>query len=465
MKKVYFCLLSILAVCATLTSCSNEDEILSRVPAESLIVGKVNVTRLADDFGVKITGEDIQLPDYLQSTDIDADNLKALASLNKAVDLDQVVMISEDGSTFTFIAKITDKDALNLLMKDQEADVAEEEDATIYTVKTFGNVIVKDKLLWLISNGSGKVADIEAIEAKAKENSILKLKGCANLLSKDNLFTLAVNTKSADETAAEYTVPELLDCWAGVEINAVDNKLVCESSQFKADGSELKLEEIGEINSSILSYVPSTFRAAIAFGKLPESQIDMLYKLINSRAAYQARAIMGVIEPYIRAIDGTVMIAAGPKSDEFYQYPSIETLDAILMIHMPQDKINEAVNMINSQLTMLSVTPVEVSEGLYGIDFGGLNIYYGTVDGYLAFSTINLVNNNSNDLTKYFVNHKFAGVVNVPSLSTFDTSLPAWAPLIYFQSADMGKGKAVIELQGTTEPFFETLGRFFATMK
>lgn len=465
MKKLYFCLLSIIAVCATLTSCSNEDEILSRVPAESLIVGKVNVTRLAEDFGIKVSDDNIQLPAYLQDLGVEANIITEMASLNKAVNLEEVVMMSEDGSTFTLIAKINDKDALDQLMNEQSAEVVDKENATVYSVKSIGNIIAKDKLLWLISTGSGKVSDIETIEAKAKDNSILKLKGCVNLLSKDNLFTLAINTNNADDKTAEYTVPELLDCWAGVEINAVDNKLVCESSQFKADGSELKLEEIGEINSSILSYVPASFRAAIAFGKLPESQIDMLYKLINSRAAYQARAIMGVIEPYIRAIDGTVMIAAGPKSEEFYRYPSIETLDAILMLHMPQEKINEAVNMASSQLTMLGVTPAEVSEGLYGIDLGGLNLYYGSVDGYLAFSTINLVNNHSNDLTKYFVNHKFAGLIDLPSLTTFDPSLPAWAPLIYFQSAEMGKGKAVIELQGSTEPFFETLGRFFATMK
>lgn len=457
------------ALCLLVTSCtSDSDKVLEKIPADVMMVMKADVVKGFEEAGFKFTSDAVETPEYLKSTRLNPDQemLDGMAKLHKGLDMKNLYFFTSDQKEFAAVAEITDRAALQSFFDEEKMDKKEEDGMEIYE-----RFVVDGNTLWMV-DGPNPVSVVKGIKDRAAKDPIAKYTAVTEKLAGDGLVTFAYNYNKAFEVsktrvgAKDLELPEeLAGAWGVGRMFTKNNSLVIEGGMMKADGGNIELPGIGEINSSVLNYVPEGYNLVMAMGKpdagYTEKSLEGMKTALSSN--FTAVTIISALEPYLKSVDGSCILAAGALSDSFYSSPDFNNWGALLMVHMPQDKINEAVTSIENQLMAMGLTPdLTGREGLKKLNFQGRDFYYGSVDGYFTISTAEPNNDNSNSLNKYVTGHTFGAVCQVPMLNSINPMLPEWAPMIFITSEGAANMKSQITLEGTSEDFVKAILKFFA---
>ncbi|MDE5927957.1 MAG: hypothetical protein K2G98_05725, partial [Duncaniella sp.] len=167
---------------------------------------------------------------------------------------------------------------------------------------------------------------------------------------------------------------------------------------------------------------------------------------------FQTAAYMWGVNPYLESIDGTGLRAAAPSSPELMKDGDVSDWDFIVMVHMPQDKINSLMSMISSMMSTAGMTPTVTADGLMAIPQYGKTMYIGNVDGYLGISTIGFDNTRNNSLAPTFVNKDMAANLSLEPYSDYVHGAPEGTGVVVSASMDNGKGVVKLKADGTQWP-------------
>lgn len=462
-KNLYrLALMAVLAFVAVSCSTKNE-ELLASVPDDVDFVASVNLIDLAKESGVTFEDGRMILPrEYTYIKDNLPENFtKDAGKLAEAVDLKNIVIFGSLRKETAYVtASVLDIENLRSFLKKSGMERDKEAGYEIYATSESDYaecVVISDdeKQAWFME-GRKYVKNVDDFEHARKKNNILRYSGIADALTKDNIFNVAFDQNSVNPLAEEY--------WGIISGNIKNNAFVLDATAIKTDGESIPVSSLTEISTDFLRYMPANFLGVIAFGLKGEGewtdQFETGLKLGGLDAA-SAKEIMS----YIRSLDGTVAIGFGPKNKSALFGGNINGWQAIAMVHMSQNKVNDLISLFNNLFQSQGVAPASAGNGLYQIDMDGSMVTYGMLDGYFAIGfNIGLAPDKNNSFTSDFTGKKLAAAFQTPLLSeTLDAPKLTYSIKAYTE-LNGNTIRTQVRLVGTDKPIIPTLVGDFPAM-
>ena len=140
-----------------------------------------------------------------------------------------------------------------------------------------------------------------------------------------------------------------LICWSS---DFKQMGIVGELSAKKSDGSMLNIGNyMGSLDDKTLSQIPQNAIFALAIGIDSKVDWDALESLVTPMLDYGDKGLVDVMRPYIRSINGGVLLTIAPNVPLTKQnVQNVETWSVKFMAQMPQEKIDGAVTKIVSTI-------------------------------------------------------------------------------------------------------------------
>ncbi len=451
--------LAVLILGALTLSCSKEQNLLDAIPSDVEHAGTIRLKSLMEQVGCRFADGKAELP---QGMDIPF--AQAIAAIDAAgvANTDEIAWATVGKRDVYATMLVSDK------AKFKEAtagDIEWLDETGGYACGKIMNtavVLLGDDRVWITfgAKPDEAVKGVESLLKSAKESAISSMTGVDRLLRSDNLVNVAVRQSSAADKGKKSGVkgenPELQAVWATFTGNVKDNKIVGRSTVMEADGKVIPFKGLTTVNPAVLSYVPGNFNVALALGVTPEFDWSSVAQLVGSMGGFQARGMIAAVTPYLQALDGTVLLAAGPANDQAYGDIDPGNWNFILMARLPQDKINDIMGMMRSSLFMAGVSPKMEKDGIMVIPQYGMDIYAGNVDGYFAVSNLPFDPNRQNQLTPLF-NGKFGAIsVSLPALDQIGFGMPSFGVDLRAQITSES-GEITVSLSGTDKPILSEI--------
>lgn len=452
MKLNYIFSLAVAAIALLgMTGCSHEAELTDTIPANVAAVVRIDVTELFERAGFEKKGSEVVAPDYWK--DAPSEILEIFSNVSDGVDLDNVMVVQTAAGKQVITFEVKDEKALTEVLEKNDKSVTKEDGYNAVSTNQF-SMIFNDKQGWAMENRDvkGIISTVKAMEDDAKKQSIAKLAGIKQFLEKDYTINIAGNTAAMGGNSIPA---ELQEVWGTVGINVEEKEITFEGHALKADGDVVEVNELQAINPAVLSYIPGATNFVALAGCTPEINWDGIIEAISMLGGVQARGVMEILSPYIKSIDGTVMIAAGASPDS--SFDDYDSWQFITMIHMPQAKVNEALATARNMMSRYGIPFSEDKDGVMSARMTpDMSLYAGNVDGYLAVANRPFSPNRQNGLAKNFVNKNGGLYFDIQSLRLLNPSAPAWGINIVTEiNSDNVKG--AVKLNGTNDDILPTI--------
>ena len=441
------------------SSCSKRAEILDNVPADVTMVATVNVDKFCSAVGVTLKGDGTaEVCDPMQG--VVRDNVKMFDALARmkaegVADIDNIVVAVDNENVTYAIMAVGDMDKFNAATGEY---LDWNEAANGYRTARFGSqsLLAKDGQVWAVTGARDAVKAVDEFKKRAREMSVAQLDGIAEALGRDNMANVAVASGFASMTGSGKPNTEIAvqdKEWSVASLkDGADNSVVMDWEMMQSTGLTVKPKGMQNINPALLAYVPENFNVTVACGLTKDFDWEPLRKVIMLAGGFQTAAFMSVVNPYLESIDGTVLMAAAPSSPELLTDGDVSDWDFIVMVHMPQSKINSLMSMIGNMMSTAGMTPTVTADGLMAIPQYGKTMYIGNVDGYLGISTIGFDNTRNNSLAPTFVNKDMAANVSLVPYSDYVHGAPEGTGVVISASMDNGKGTVKLKADGTQWP-------------
>lgn len=438
------------------SSCSKRAEILDNIPADVNLVATVNVDKLCSAVGVTLKGDgsaEVCVP--MQG--VVRGNIKMLDALagmkaEGVADIDNIVVAVDKENVTYAILSVSDIERFDTATSEY-LDWNEASNGYRSVRLGSASLLAKDGLVWSVTGARDAVKSVDELKKRAREMSVAQLDGIAEVLGRDNMVNVAVASGLASMDKSDAGIDAQDKEWSVAAFKeGADNSLVIDWEMMKSTGLTIKPKGMQNINPALLAYVPENFNVTLAFGLTKEFDWEPLRKVVMLAGGFQTAAFMSVVNPYLESIDGTVLMAAAPSSPELMKDGDVSDWDFIVMVHMPQDKINSLMSMISSMMSTAGMTPTVTADGLMAIPQYGKTMYIGNVDGYLGISTIGFDNTRNNSLAPTFVNKDMAANLSLEPYSDYVHGAPEGTGLVVSASMDNGKGVVKLKADGTQWP-------------
>lgn len=438
------------------SSCSKRAEILDNIPADVNLVATVNVDKLCSAVGVTLKGDgSAEVCEPMQG--VVRGNIKMLDALagmkaEGVADIDNIVVAVDKENVTYAILSVSDIERFDTATSEY---LDWNEASNGYRSARLGSasLLAKDGLVWFVTGARDAVKSVDELKKRAREMSVAQLDGIAGVLGRDNMVNVAVASGLASMDKSDAGIDAQDKEWSVAALKeGADNSLVIDWEMMKSTGLTVKSKGMQNINPALLAYVPENFNVTLAFGLTKEFDWEPLRKVVMMAGGFQTAAFMSVVNPYLESIDGTVLMAAAPSSPELMKDGDVSDWDFIVMVHMPQDKINSLMSMISSMMSTAGMTPTVTADGLMAIPQYGKTMYIGNVDGYLGISTIGFDNTRNNSLAPTFVNKDMAANVSLMPYSDYIHGAPEGTGVVVSASMDNGRGVVKLKADGTQWP-------------
>lgn len=438
------------------SSCSKRAEILDNIPADVNLVATVNVDKLCSAVGVTLKGDgSAEVCEPMQG--VVRGNMKMLDALagmkaEGVADIDNIVVAVDKENVTYAILSVSDIERFDTATSEY---LDWNEASNGYRSARFGSasLLAKDGLVWFVTGARDAVKSVDELKKRAREMSVAQLDGIAEVLGRDNMVNLAVASGLASMDKSDAGIDAQDKEWSVAALKeGADNSLVIDWEMMKSTGLTVKPKGMQNINPALLAYVPENFNVTLAFGLTREFDWEPLRKVVMMAGGFQTAAFMSVVNPYLESIDGSVLMAAAPSSPELMKDGDVSDWDFIVMVHMPQDKINSLMSMISSMMSTAGMTPTVTADGFMAIPQYGKTMYIGNVDGYLGISTIGFDNTRNNSLAPTFVNKDMAANLSLEPYSDYVHGAPEGTGVVVSASMDNGRGVVKLKADGTQWP-------------
>lgn len=448
MKLRHF-IFPLLALMLMFSSCSKHLELLETVPADLRYTVSFNVNKLMDELQIKADSTGVTMPPQLKMKwGIDNRRLALMAKVAGSADLDHVILgLPAKGDPF-FVMAVTDPAAFDVALADYGCERTDKGGYAVYADSGF-SVAVADGKAWIISGDADRtVASVKDILDRASDRSMADVEGVKKNLSGNSLACLAANL-------GFYNPKHDGDSWGVMDIEVKDNAIVGEFMAINADGSPADSKGLKRIDTSVLRYSPDDAVVVGVAGLSSDVDWDGAFGLIAGigvwNAAEQAR--MQMVLPYLKAIDGTVMVSVSPVDGanvmQSFQN-GLNDMNFMVMVHMDQKMVNDALGNITEMASTMGEVK-KAGEGLYSFMLMDREVYAGNVDGYLTVSTFRPSLDNGSSIAARFTGKNAGMSVRIPEIPN------AGYGMDIIITAGEWKGHCSLKLIGTDAPILLTL--------
>ena len=387
MRKKYG-LLSVVAVMLVVSSCAGEQgDVLEVVPADSKAVAVINAETVLEHFGVGYGADGVAFPSQWEaaigasvSQEERRESGAMLTALSQVVDITQLaVFYSNDGFLYA-VANVSDEPLLAVKL---EEHMGESKDVDGYMCfereKSRELIALKDSRVWVTNSPAG-VRGIKTQVDKASKSSVV---------SNEHLSSYF----ATDEDVLAVLSPRLLniatkDKEGWIRLSATVREMGCsvKASVMNGDGTlEKSSQFLTKVSDDALRHVPNKALCAVAVSPAPDFDWGRVESMVAPFLSHGDKGLMEVMMPYLKSIDGTVLFTASVADlSNVRSFNDPKNWSVKFMAHMPQEKIDEAVNKIVTTIETDYRVKLPEKEGFHEIPFPDMRIRIGEVDGYFT---------------------------------------------------------------------------------
>ncbi len=364
---------SILAIMASvallsLYSCSKDSQLLDTIPADAPGIVTINAENLIEAMdGIKHGGKltAAETLDKFLTNSSERCNQEITAILTSGA-LDHKMMAGfaikgkEDGISafkhpgeYIYTFKIKNKASLiTEIGADPEPTTIE--GFEVYALEDV-NLMIKGSQGWLIWGDPNKAADtLSSALTRASNTPASSLKGIAKFLSDDDdIFRLAIARSSSAEGWTCIT--------GNVDNNACELEL--KAKFLDTNGKEKKMNSyLYRIDTSLLDYTMPSDIFIMAMGIKGNTDWDGMLDYVQSiyQLDYRQRALMGMILPYLKRIDGTILLAAGLDDTSKLDPASIVSdINFVVAVQMKKKEVKKTISDLRDIFSMIGLPVVD----------------------------------------------------------------------------------------------------------
>lgn len=441
--------LSLLLLIIAAACSPDRKELLSLVPDDIDFAITIDARRIASDAGCTMTDGKVTLPGYMEplirSHKLPEDFAERISEINSSVDLGNIVCYGYSNNPLTAFT-ITDSDIFESMLAEAESE--KRDGFTIYRLNgSRATILTKDCTGW-ITEARNPVKTITEAADKAKTAPITKHPGLNDALTASNPINIIYDPSLIDSSLGEH--------WLTISGKIESETLLITAKAVTPDGETMTINSMQEISTDFLRYVPSDFQFAAAAGLTSGINWDGFATLIGMAAGYRSRGMVDTLLPYLKSIDGTVAIAAGTADSDAWTDFDPEHWHLIAMVHMPQEKINQATSQVAMLLSQMRMPVKNTAPGRISADFDGTTYTVGNVDGYFTIASIPMEPVQNNSLTTSFTGKQAAAVISIPSLQPYLGSRGTFGMNLQL-AVERQETTLKINLTDTDRPILETL--------
>lgn len=365
LKKI--AILLIVCVATVMSGCDSDVRLLDTVPADAAAVVAVNAVRLNEELdgvrnGGKLTADETLDRLLVNSTDRAKKQIKTML-MSTAVDRNMVVAFAiHDKDGLRGVKEMIKSGVYILTFKiNNVAELTEQLEAGArQTVGDFDaysldytTLFVKGKQGWIMDGDPQRSAKLLSEQLTIASNkSIASLKGVGKFLERnDEVMRIAVAMTAANATG-----------WTCVDTSFDNNstEIDVDAIYLNADGDEVDMDtNLQKINSKLIDYTAPSDVFVAAMGLRSDTDWDAILGYVQDvyPLDYKQRTLMGLILPYLRRIDGTIMVAAGPMADATMSAGDIENqISFVVAIEMSKENIKKTMSDINGLISTMGLS-------------------------------------------------------------------------------------------------------------
>lgn len=438
MKKNFFLWSLLVVAVMSICSCSSKsDKMLSLVPADMDFVFVGDVKTIVESAGGSITDSKLTIPKWFSElAGSDADEMKDDANefLKKSgVNTDYCVIAGNfNWSEPLFIAKLDDKKQFVKFIDDEGFYEQDSEDGAVVYKKKISDwndsyILVKDSYVFFIdrvwneSDFNFKKAVTRMID-DAKESPFSKTK-MADYIREGNAmgFSVKMPRELRQELRGSGMPSYVLEMYNGyvcVKSSVDADDVVAELKMFDDEGNPRSMKDFGDfmdldakVNSKALKFMGKDDSIVLA-SSLKDVKWSKYFEMIDD-IAHMSRSdkqIFGMIEDYIKNIDGTLAIGFGLTNG----LQSVHAIDRgrdvfnqisfTAVVEVKKDKISKLMKDIESLMDEARM-PYEGSASRgFSLEFpdGSGSLYLAAEDNFLVFSNHRIQKTGDNITVKSF---------------------------------------------------------------
>lgn len=392
------CLSAILIGCLAwmLASCSSDAELYDYVSANDAMVARMDLTTVIDNTGSHIKSGGVELSPSLQKLTVllmsgrDREHFDNLLAV-QGVDLSNIVVSVDSHMEATVTIKVTDhKKFKEYLQNVTYGDVEESEEKgyTVYRLGSGGTIFVTGNTACaLIADRNVDVSDVEARKEAAKAAPLQPWqKKC---LAEGKTFNMLMNLAEYVQLArssfgsdfnfgalkAGYDDAQLTHAFAKVNFTLEGLELSGTVAMVDADDKPLVSKYAGlKVDTSLLKYA-SADDMFVTMAAVPGTiqRDDVLNQMFVEMGGYRQfgidRETVATISNVLSDVDGTVMLAAGPKN--MLKINTTAGWDAVMAVQMKPGMAGKYINQIKSLIDATNTSMTDLAGQYAAIGYRG----------------------------------------------------------------------------------------------
>lgn len=413
-RKNAYCLMTLLmcSMAWMLASCSSDTELYDYVSAEDAVVARIDLTTVIDNTGSEIKPGGIELSPSLQKLSVylmsgrDREHFDNLLAV-QGFDLNNIVVSVDSHMEAAVTLHVTDRKKFkDYLQKVTYGDVQESEEKgyAVYRLGTNATIFLTGSTACaLLADRNVDVSDVEARKEAAKAaplqswqkkalaegktfNMLMNLSEYSRLSSTalGSGFSLGALKAGYDDTQLKHAFAKINFSLEGLELNGTvsivdedDKPLVSKYADLKIDTSLLKYASADDMLVT-MAVVPGSVNWR-----------EILNQMIVEMGGYRQygidRETVNTIGDVLSDIDGTVMLAAGPKN--MLKFNTTAGWDAVLAVQMKPGMAQKYVTRIKSLIDATNATMADLAGQYAAIGYRGYKprtVTYAESDGSLV---------------------------------------------------------------------------------
>ena len=355
MKRIFYAMV-VAVVALVMPSCASDaSEVLDTIPADAQMVAMIDAASAMKHFGVEVDADGLTFAPEIQNVKslidkaIPAEEQKNVAQKMSAfmaiIDVENIAGYFSADETVYFTTIVKNEGLLEKMLTENGITKSQVAGFDCYKLDGRLYMLVKDAQAWIVERES----DAEKLKKeldKASSNPITSNTTVCEYLAQDNDVNAVASTK-------QMNIEELgKDGWIRASANMKGTGVEATLSAVKSDGNVVDFSEyLGEINDEVLQYIPQKSMLAVALGIDSNMKWDLLDKVLATMS-YGDRATAELFRPYIESIDGSVLLTVSPAIEGVtpQMMQSLDAWEMKFMAHMPQDKIDGAIEKIVSTI-------------------------------------------------------------------------------------------------------------------
>ena len=355
MKRIFYAMV-VAVVALVMPSCASDaSEVLDTIPADAQMVAMIDAASAMKHFGVEVDADGLTFAPEIQNLKslidkaIPAEEQKNVAQKMSAfmaiIDVENIAGYFSADETVYFTTIVKNEGLLEKTLTENGITKSQVAGFDCYKLDGRLYMLVKDAQAWIVERES----DAEKLKAeldKASSNPITSNTTVCEYLAQDNDVNAVASTK-------QMNIEELgKDGWIRASANMKGTGVEATLSAVKSDGNVVDFSEyLGEINDEVLQYIPQKSMLAVVLGIDSNMKWDLLDKVLATMS-YGDRATAELFRPYIESIDGSVLLTVSPAVEGVtpQMMQSLDAWEMKFMAHMPQDKIDGAIEKIVSTI-------------------------------------------------------------------------------------------------------------------